>query len=87
MSAGKWKYRRTKGACIHNGKRRDWQRGEPLCRLTTYEACVPETCPWFMTSEMLEASYEQARQNYIKNHGCDRYYQLGYAKRDRREEG
>ena len=29
---------------------------------------------------MLDESYEQARQNYIKANGTDKYYQLGYAK-------
>lgn len=68
----------AKTSCIHylkngptNGNR---------CRLTTYDECVPETCPWYMSEEMRDASYEKARQNYIRQTGKDLYHRLGYDK-------
>lgn len=55
----------------------------PRCTLTTYTECNPETCPWYRTQEMADASFEKARQIWAKNHGRDDYYQLGYGPKKR----
>jgi hypothetical protein len=74
-----------KRSCIHymaeGGTESVRQRtGGIRCRLTTYAECIPEACPWYMSDEMLDASYEKARQNYIKQYGRDNYSRLGYDK-------
>ena len=72
------KHKRPKYSCVFYGssKRMD---GTANCRLTTYHVCDTDKCPWYKSEQMMEASFEKARQNYIKNHdGKDEYYQLGY---------
>jgi hypothetical protein len=53
-------------------------KGMPWCTLTTYATCDPSTCPWYKSEEMMQESYEKARQNYLKKYGRDDYYKLGY---------
>ncbi len=53
-------------------------KGAPWCTLTTYATCDPSTCPWYKNTEMMQESYEKARQNYLKKNGRDDYYKLGY---------
>lgn len=53
------------------------------CNLTTYAECNPDTCPWYRSQEMADASFEKARQNHIKQYGKDEYYQLGYGPKKR----
>lgn len=68
----------AKTSCIHYLKNGPTNRNR--CRLTTYDECVPETCPWYMSEEMRDASYEKARQNYLRQTGKDLYHRLGYDK-------
>lgn len=53
------------------------------CQLTTYPVCDPDTCPWFLSQEMSDASYERARQIWKKNHGVDDYYARGFGPKRR----
>lgn len=71
---------RPKTSCVFYGKTGAYKRVQdgPLCTLTTYAVCDPNTCPWYKTEEMLAESYEKARQNFIKNYGYDGYIQKGY---------
>ena len=69
---------RPKTSCLFYGKPHGKESGAPYCTLTTYVKCDPDTCPWFKNQEMMDASYEKARQNYIKNHGADEYFKKGY---------
>lgn len=78
MSKGK----RSKVSCIHYGVAKR-EPGTANCRLTTYKECNPNTCPWYKDKKMQEASFEKARQNYMKNHGGkDEYYAMGYGPKD-----
>ena len=77
------KLKRTKTSCIFYGKMPNRAGDDPYCTLTTYKECIPDTCPWYKTQEMMAESYEKARQNYIKNHGEDKYYQLGFGPKRR----
>ena len=74
---------RPKTSCIFYGRTPSRMEGAPLCTLTTYKTCNPYTCAWYMDKEMQAASFEQARKNYIKNHGVDKYYELGYGPKTR----
>lgn len=74
---------RPKTSCLYYGNLPGREEGAPLCTLTTYAKCEPETCPWYMSQEMADASYEKARQNYIKRYGKDEYYKLGYGPKKR----
>lgn len=76
--------KRTKTSCIFYGNMPSRKPDAPYCTLTTYKECVPDVCPFYKSQEMMDASYEKARKNYIKNHGVDKYYQLGYGPRDGR---
>ena len=69
---------RPKTSCLFYGSLPGREPGAALCTLTTYVKCDPDACPWYRSQEMADASYEKARQNYIKNHGKDEYYKLGY---------
>ena len=75
------KSNRTKMSCVFYGTP-NREPGTANCRLTTYKECDPNRCVWYRNKQMMEASYEKARQNYIKNHGKDEYYALGYGPRD-----
>lgn len=79
--SGKKKGHRACGSCIHYGTS-SREEGMANCRITTYKKCDPDTCPWYMNKQMQEASFEKARQNYIKRHGKDEYYELGYGPKD-----
>ena len=72
---------RTRESCIFHvaGKYR-LSKTSPFCKVTIYETCHPDSCPFYKNRRMLDASYETARRNFIKNYGSDKYYQLGYAK-------
>ena len=76
----------AKTSCIFYGKRPGGHsplaKG-PLCTLTTYATCDPSSCPWYKSEEMMQESYEKARQNYLKRYGRDDYYRLGYGPRMR----
>ena len=73
----------AKTSCIFYGKRPGGNsplvKG-PLCTLTTYATCDPSTCPWYKSEEMMQESYEKARQNYLRQTGKDLYHRLGYDK-------
>lgn len=73
------KGKRSCSSCLHYGNSRH-EEGMANCRLTTYRKCEPDICPWYLNRKMQEESFEKARQNYIKRHGSDDYYALGYAK-------
>ena len=74
---------RPKTSCVFYGRVSGRTSDAPYCTLTTYAKCDPDTCPWYKSQEMMDASYEKARQNYIKNHGADDYYRLGYGPKPR----
>ena len=71
------KGKRACGSCIFYGIAHR-EEGMANCRLTTYKTCDPDKCPWYKNKQMLDASFEKARQNYLKRHGRDDYYALGY---------
>ena len=73
--------KRAKSSCVFYGAAKT-QESPANCRLTTYKVCNPDTCPWYKSKKMMEASYEKARQNYLKAHGRDDYYALGYGPKD-----
>ena len=75
----KFKDARTKESCVFYVKERLLPK-TPFCKITIYDTCHPDSCPFYKSKKMLDESYEQARQNYIKANGTDKYYQLGYAK-------
>lgn len=76
---------RPKTACVYYGKPSPLHsNGTAYCTLTTYQTCDPDTCVWYKDEDMLKASFEKARQNYIKNHGSDDYYKRGYGPKQRR---
>ena len=78
---------RAKTSCVFYGPAHDWAPGHTLCKLTTYETCRPDSCPWYKNVNMLDESYEKARAIWKKNHGADTYYALGLAPlRKRRNE-
>lgn len=68
---------RTCGSCIFYGASCH-EEGTANCRLTTYKKCDPIKCAWYLNKQMQKESFEKARQNYIKRHGKDEYYALGY---------
>ena len=74
---------RPKTSCLFYGSLPGREKGAALCTLTTYTKCDPDTCSWYKSQEMADASYEKARQNYIKKYGKDEYYQLGYGPKKR----
>lgn len=77
----KFKEARTKEPCIfYIAGRFKLTKTSPFCKVTIYEACHPDSCPFYKSRRMLDESYEKARRNYIKAYGEDKYYQLGYAK-------
>ena len=68
---------------LHPLRRGEARAGTANCRLTTYKVCDPNHCPWYKNRKMQEASFEKARQNYMKNHGGkDEYYAMGYGPKD-----
>lgn len=80
MVTVKFKRVRTQESCIfHVESVKLAIKDTPFCKLTMYASCTPEECPWYKSQEMIEESYEKARQNYLKNYGKDKYFQLGYA--------
>lgn len=74
---------RPKTSCLYYRALPGREAGTPLCTLTTYTRCRPETCPWYRSQAMADASYEKARQNYIKRYGVDEYYKMGYGPKKR----
>ena len=70
-------------SCVFYGRTGQRAAGAPYCTLTTYAKCDPYTCPFYKDETMLAESYEKARQNYIKTHGKDLYYELGFGPRMR----
>lgn len=75
------KTKRTKMSCVFYGTPKR-EPGSANCRLTTYKVCDPDRCPWYKDKQMMAESFERARQNYIKAHGSDDYYALGYGPRN-----
>ena len=75
------KTNRTKMSCVFYGTP-NREPGMANCRLTTYKVCDPNRCPWYRNKQMMEESFEKARRNYLKRHGSDDYYALGYGPRD-----
>ena len=77
----KFKEARTRESCIfYIAGRFKLTKTSPFCKITIYETCHPESCPFYKNRRMLDESYERARRNYIKTYGEDKYYQNGYAK-------
>ncbi len=77
----RFKEKRTKESCIfYIAGRFKLTKTSPFCKITIYETCHPESCPFYKNRRMLDESYEKARRNYIKTYGEDKYYQLGFAK-------
>ena len=70
---------RPKTSCVFHGH----SIGQPMCTLTTYPTCHPDTCPWYRNEDMMQESYEKAREIWARNHGTDNYYELGYGQRVR----
>ncbi len=83
MTKGKLK-QRPKTSCLYYIGGTNFHGDGPRCSLTTYAECNPDTCPWYRSQEMADASYEKARQNYIKKYGRDDYYRLGYGPKKNR---
>jgi hypothetical protein len=87
----KFKEERTKKSCIFNiADKYRFTKSSPFCKITIYETCHPESCPFYKNRRMLDESYEKARRNYIKTYGEDKYYQNGFAKiklEDNEDEG
>ena len=50
-----------------------------FCRITLYESCRPDCCPWYKSRKMIEESYEKAARHHYKVTGMNDYYQRGYA--------
>ena len=50
-----------------------------FCKVTLYESCRPDCCPWYKSREMIEESYERAAEHHYKTTGMNDYYQRGYA--------
>ena len=70
---------RPKASCIYYATGPAHDNGFGIrCRLTTYSECNPDSCPWYRSQEMADASYERARQIWARNHGRDNYYARGY---------
>ena len=83
IKRGKKLKERPMTSCLYYGGLPGRLEGAPLCTLTTYEKCDPYTCPWYRSQEMADASYEKARQNYVKNYGKDEYFERGYGPKKR----
>lgn len=76
----KFKKKREKESCIfYLGDRYRLTKMSPFCKITLYDTCSPDTCPWYKSQEMIEDSYETARKNHMKRTGRDTYFQNGYA--------
>lgn len=52
--------------------------GNEFCKVTIYEVCDPQNCPFYQSREDKEASREQARQNFIKRFRFDGYGKVPY---------
>lgn len=74
---------RPKTSCLFYHGRPGIKKNSSNCTLTTYATCEPDTCPWYKSQEMMDASYEKARKNYIKSHGRDDYDKLGFGPKRR----
>ena len=76
---------RPKTSCLYYAGGSNFKNAHQIrCSLTTYDVCDPDTCAWYLSQEMADASYEKARQNYIKKYGRDDYYRLGYGPKKNR---
>lgn len=64
---------RSKDQCI-------WRKsiGNEFCKITIYEQCEPERCPWYRDADGKAESLEQARKNFEKKFGFDGYGKIPY---------
>lgn len=64
---------RSKQKCLYHRN-----KGNEFCKITVYEGCDPQTCPWYLDAEGKSESLNQARQNFIKRFGFDGYGKVPY---------